>query len=87
MKKILRDFENNIYAFIDEAKVISVKRKDLLDDKNASKEDLDGIYERSNQLRYEASRNYAQFREEAILNTTEKEWKAMQKDLKAFLKN
>lgn len=86
MTRILTNFENNIYDFINEAKLISAKRMELLDDKNTSKEDLDGVYAKSNELRFQASRNYAQFREEAILNTTEKEWKTMHKDLKAFLK-
>ena len=59
----------------------------MIYDKTASREDLEEIYERSSQLRYRASREFATLREVLIKNTDEREWKAINKELKAFLKS
>jgi len=82
----LGEFESSIYAYLEEAEEIGKKRRKLLNDKDVDRVELDNIYEKSNQIRFEASRIYAQFREDAIQNTTAKEWKSLQKDLKLFIK-
>lgn len=85
--KNLDDLENTVYEFIDEALELNMEKKRLLDDKNASGEELHELYERSSDLRFQGSRNYAHFREEAIRHTNEREWKAINKELKSFLKD
>jgi hypothetical protein len=82
----LSEFESTIYAYLEEAKEIGKKKRLLLSDKNISRQELDDIFEKSNQIRIQASRIYAQFREDAIQNTTAKEWKSLQKDMKLFIK-
>lgn len=86
LSALLDEFEAKIQAFIIEGKEIDIRRLELLNDKHASREELDEIYAKSNQIRFDASRIYAKFREEAIQNTTKKEWKSIQKDLKKFTK-
>lgn len=86
LSALLAEFEIKILAFIEEAEEIDIKRLELLNDKHVSREELDEIYAKSNQIRFDASRIYAKFREDAIQNTTTKEWKAIQKDLKLFTK-
>jgi len=85
VKGYLHDFETTIFAFVDEAYDLSILRKIMLDDKNATREDLEALFEKTGQLRYRASREFATLREEIINNTNEKEWKAINKELKVFL--
>ena len=58
----------------------------MLDDNSATREEIDEIYKLSNQLMYQASRDYAELREVIISSTNEKEWRAINKELDAFLK-
>ncbi len=85
--KSLNDLENTVHEFIDEALELNMEKKRLLDDKNVSGEELHELYERSSDLRFQGSRDYAHFREEAIRHTSEKEWKAINKELKPLMKN
>lgn len=62
VRSYLGDFESTIFEFIDEAKDLGLKRRMLVDDVNAS-------------------------REEIIKHTTKKEWKAINRELKVFLKS
>ncbi len=87
IKGYLHDFETTIFAFVDEAHDLSIQREILVDDKNATRKELEGLFERSAQLRYRASREFAIMREEIIKNTDEREWKAINKELKVFLKS
>ena len=87
IKGYLHDFETTIFTFVDEAHDLSIQRKLLVDDKNATRKELEGLFERTSQLRYRASREYAKMREEIIRNTNEREWKAINKELKVFLKS
>lgn len=84
LSNILGDIEEKVYEFIEEALVLNQEKKRMLDDKNATQEDLDELFEASGDLRFLASRDYARFREEAIKNTTERQWKAINKELKAL---
>jgi hypothetical protein len=83
----LREFENTIYSYVDEATSLSMERKVMLNKQDASREEIDEMFERSNLLIYKASRDYAILREELIKNTNESEWKAINKELKVFLKS
>jgi hypothetical protein len=85
VSKSLQDFESTVYSFVDESINLTMKRKDRLDEKDATREDIEKMYESTNQLRYRASREFARLREVLILNTDEKEWKAINKELKVFL--
>lgn len=83
----LHNFETTIYAYVDEAIDLVIARQIKLDDKNATKEEIEEIYLRSEQLRYKASRDFAELREELIKNTSQRQWKAINKEFKMFLKN
>ena len=85
VSKSLQDFESTVYTFVDEATKLSMKRKARIDEKDTSREDIEKMFEATNQLRYKASREFARLREVLILNTDEKEWKAINKELKVFL--
>jgi len=80
-------FESAIYAYVDEAAELLVEKKIKLDDKHATRDEIIEMYERSNQLRYKASRDFAIVRAEVIRNTDENEWKAINKEFDLFLKN
>ena len=87
VKEYLHDFETTIFAFVDEASDLSVQRRLMVDDKNATRAELEALFEKTGQLRYRASREFATLREEIIKNTNEQEWKAINKELKVFLKS
>ncbi len=87
IKGYLHDFETTIFAFVDEAYDLNIQRMLLVDDKNATQKELEGLFERTGQLRYRASREFSIMREEIIKNTNEREWKAINKELKVFLKS
>jgi len=82
----LREFENTVYTYVDEARALVLERKVMLNVQNASKEDIEHMYMQTNQLRYQASRDFAALREVIIKNTDERQWKAINKELKVFLK-
>lgn len=83
----LHSFESSIYATLDESYDLQVERIQRLDDRSSSREQLLDMYERSNRLRYAAAGHFAALREDVIANTDQKEWKAINRELKAFLKN
>ena len=83
----LYDFESSVYATVDEAMDLEVERKIRLNDRQATREEIEEMYERSNRIRYQTARDFAQLREQVILHTSKKEWKAINKELKSFLKN
>jgi len=85
--KSLNDFETTIYNYVDEARDLVVKRHIMLDDKNATREEIDEIFKRSDQLRFKASRDFSELREVIIMNTDKREWKAINKEMKVFLKS
>jgi len=87
VKGYLHDFESTIFSFVDEARDLGVQRRLMVDDKNTSRAELEALFEKTGQLRYRASREFATLREEIINNTNEKEWKAINKELKVFLKS
>ena len=87
VKGYLHDFEVTILAFVDEAYDLSIQRQILLDNKNATREEIESLFKKTGQLRYRASREFATLREEIIKNTNEKEWKAINRELKVFLKS
>ncbi len=87
VKGYLDDFESTIFEFIDEAQDLSIQRQIMVDDRNATREELEALFEKTGQLRYRASREFALMREEIIKNTDEREWKAINKELKVFLKS
>jgi len=80
-------FENIVYSHVNEARRLRMERMAMLNVKDASREDIEALYARTNQLRYDASRNYASLREVLIQNTDEGQWKAINKELKVFLKS
>ena len=86
VKRYLDEFESTIFEFVEEAHDLSVQRQIMVDDRTASREDLEVLFEKTGQLRYRASREFASLRQEIIENTTEKEWKAINKELRAFTK-
>ena len=83
----LHTFEGTVYTLVDEAKNLNEERQLTIDDKTATREEIEELYELSNELTYRASREFAILREVLIKNTDEREWKAINKELKAFLKS
>jgi len=81
----LLKFEGTIYSYVDEARSHVLQRKLMLNAQNASREDIEDIFKRTNELRYQASRDYAALREVIIENTDASQWKAINKELKVFL--
>jgi len=82
----INEFEKTILIFADEVQEMTDERIKLLSNKNASREELSELYVKNNQLHYKASRDYAQIRDIIIENTSDNEWKAINKELKVFLK-
>ncbi len=80
------EFESSMYDYLDTSLDMDADRKASLLMTNPTREELEGIYERSNQLRFQAARDFAILREKVILNTTEKEWNQINKELKKFFK-
>jgi hypothetical protein len=80
-------FEKTVYTNVEEARTLRMERMVMLNVQDASREDIEALYVRTNQLRYQASRNYAALREVLIQNTNEREWKAIKKELKVFLQS
>jgi hypothetical protein len=80
------EFERSMYDYLDTSRDTDADRKASLLITNPTREELEGIYDRSNQLRFQAARDFAVLREKVILNTTEKEWKEINKELKKFFK-
>jgi hypothetical protein len=87
IKGSLQEFENTVYTFVDEARNLALERKARVDDRDASREEIEEIYEPINQLRYKASREFAKLREVVIENTDNRQWKAINRELKVFLKS
>jgi len=79
-------FERTMYDNVDTSRDTDADRKASLLISNPTKQELERIYERSNQLRYNAARSFAVLREKVIQNTTEDEWKKINKELRAFFK-
>ena len=80
------EFERTMYDNVDNYRDTNADRKASLLITNPSREELEGMYEQSNQVRYKAARDFAILREKVILNTNESEWKQINKELKAFFK-
>jgi hypothetical protein len=83
----LHSFESSLYATLDESYDLEVERKQRLNDRSTTREEILEMYSLSNQLRYATARNFAELRQSVIENTSQEEWKAINKELKAFLKN
>ena len=81
------DFERTMYDYLDTSRDMDEERKAMLLNINATKQQLEAVYEQSNLLRHKAARDFAVLRDQVITNTTEKEWKAINKELKAFFKS
>ena len=82
----INEFEKTILIFADEVQEMTDERIKLLSNINASREELSELYVKNNQLHYKVYRDYAQTRDIIIENTNDKEWKAIYKELKVFLK-
>ena len=80
------EFERTMYDNVDNYRDTNADRKASLLITNPTREELEGMYEQSNQVRYKAARDFAILREAVIVNTNESEWKQINKDLKAFFK-
>lgn len=64
-----------------------LERKSRLNDRSTTRDEILEMYSLSNKLRYATARNFADLRQSVIENTSQQEWKAINKELKAFLKN
>lgn len=80
------EFERTMYDNVDNYRDTNADRKASLLITNPTREELEGMYEQSNQVRYKAARDFAILREAVIENTTESEWKQINKELKKFFK-
>jgi hypothetical protein len=87
IRQSLHTLETSIYAAVDETYKLTVERRNKLDDRHATREEIMDMYARSNQLRLEAARNFAVLRQDVIENTNQQEWQAINRELEAFLKN
>lgn len=79
-------FEQSMYDYLDVSRDTDADRTSWLLYIDATREELGGIYEQSNQVRYRAARDFAVLREDVIKNTTEGEWMQINKELRAFFK-
>lgn len=83
----LHSFESSVYATLDVSYDLDLERKRRLNDRSTTRDEILKMYSLSNELRYTTARNFAVLRQSIIENTSQKEWKAINKELKAFLKN
>ncbi len=81
------DFERTVYDYLDISRDMKEQRKAMLLNINATREQMEAAYEQSNQIRYKAAKDFAVLRDQVIKNTTESEWKDINKELKAFFKS
>ena len=81
------EFERTMYNYVDTFRETDSEKTAMLLNTNPTKEELEGMYERSNQLRYKAARDFSILREKVIQNTNEREWKETNKELKKFFKS
>lgn len=79
-------FEQSMYNYLDISREAKADRTSLLLYIDATREELEAVYEQSNQVRYRAANDFAVLRDRVIENTTDKEWKQINKELKAFFK-
>ena len=86
VRQSLHTLETSIYFAVDETYKLTVERRNKLEDRSATREELMDMYNRANQVRYEAARNFAMLRQDVIENTNQKEWQAINRELEAFLK-
>jgi len=80
------EFERTMYDYVDTSRDTKADRTASLLITNPTRDELEAMYEQSNQLRYQAARDFAVLREAVIENTNEREWKQINKELKAFFK-
>jgi hypothetical protein len=80
-------FEQSMYNYLDISRDAKADRTALLLYIDATREELGAVYEQSNQVRYRAANDFAVLRDRVIENTSEKEWKQINKELKVFFKN
>ena len=90
-KKIINDkldiFILTLKEFVEEGHKMNFEDNQLVRNKNASREDLEGFYQRHNALRMKGTKEYFNIREVALQNTNEKEWKAIIKSLNSLVKS
>ncbi len=78
------DFERTMYDYVDTSRDTKADRTASLLITNPTREELKAMYEQSSQLKYQAAQDFAILREKVIQNTTGREWKQINKELKAF---
>jgi hypothetical protein len=81
------EFERTMYNYVDTSRDTDAEKTAMLLNTNPTKKELERMYDRSNQLRYNAARDFAILREKVIQNTNEREWKEINKELKKFFKS
>lgn len=87
VRQSLHTLETSIYAAVDETYSLTVERRNKLEERYATREEILDMYARSNALRYAAARNFAVLRQDVIENTNQQEWLAINRELQDFLKN
>ena len=87
VRQSLHTLETSIYYAVDETYKLTTERRNKLDDRNATRDEIMDMYKRSNQLRYEAARNFMVLRQDVIANTNPQEWQAINRELQAYLGN
>lgn len=80
------EFERTMYDYLDTSRDLEAEKQAMLLNTDPTLEELKAMYEKPNRLRYEAAREFAILREAVIVNTSEQEWKQINKDLKKFFK-
>ena len=82
----LNIFEKTIDEFISISQEMNYQDSELVRKRTATASELKGFYEQQNELRVKGAKEYFKFREAAIDNTNDKEWKDIVGDLKIFFK-
>lgn len=80
----LHVFENTMIEFIAEGQELNYQDSELVRKRTATADELKNLYMRQNDLRLKGALEYFTFREVTMENTTDKEWKDIEAELKIF---
>ena len=80
----LDSFEKTIDEFVSMSQELNYQDSELVRKKTATAGELKNLYQQQNDLRVKGAMEFFSFREAAIKNTTDKEWKDIVAELKVF---
>jgi hypothetical protein len=79
-------FKESIYTLVEETWNFDLGRLERLNDRLATREEIEAMYSELNEIRYQTAIEFAHLRQQIIKNTTADEWNTISRELEVFLK-